>query len=266
MAAWRPEPARARGRSIVCTPMYRLQTHVFIMSGTIQAHVCVLGVLLQTFNFIIRSNGSPEKHTCGEECVRVLGFISVGAAKSSVQTCPSSRTKGLGRSAPMGLLFERYKYPRGFPERVGALSSLQLYTRSNGSPEKHTCGKDCKAVACTPFVRRAKHRLHTHVSFANPCVHHVRDNPSACVFLGSSVADLQLYTRSNGSPEKHTRGEEERSASSELTSDRTSDCVASLRRHPELGSGPGSHSAKSRQLGSRLQVRPAPPLGPELLQ
>ena len=60
--------------------MYRLQIHVFIMSGTIQAHVCVLGVLLQTFNFIIRSNGSPEKHTCGEECVRVLGFLSVGAA------------------------------------------------------------------------------------------------------------------------------------------------------------------------------------------
>ena len=163
---------------------------------------CVfLGSSVAVLQLYTRSNGSPEKHTRGEECVRVLGFLSVGAAKSSVQTCPSSRTKGLGRSAPMGLLFECYKYPRGFPERVGALSSLQLYTRSNGSPEKHT------------------------------------------------------------------RGEEERSASSELTSDRTSDCVASLPRHPELGSGPGSHSAKSRQLGPRLQaLSPPPPLGPELLQ
>ena len=48
------------GRSIVCTPMYRLQTHVFIMSGTIQAHVCVLGVLLQTFNFILAQTEAPR--------------------------------------------------------------------------------------------------------------------------------------------------------------------------------------------------------------
>ena len=48
------------GRNIVCTPMYRLQTHAFIMSGTIPAHVCFLGVLLQSFNFILAQTEVPR--------------------------------------------------------------------------------------------------------------------------------------------------------------------------------------------------------------